>query len=109
MEALERSVQADNVRVSGLQGEIDRIQREVQALGAVNLAALEELTASRERKAFLDAQIADLSEAIDTLEDAIRKIDRETRELLRADVRPGQRTLRPACSRACSAAARRGC
>ena len=52
------------------------------ALGAVNLAALDELTSSRERKQFLDAQNADLREAIGTLEDAIRKIDLETRELL---------------------------
>jgi len=51
-------------------------------LGAVNLAALEELTSSRERKQFLDAQMADLTEAINTLEDAIQKIDAETRELL---------------------------
>jgi len=43
-----------------------------------------ELTAARERKDFLDAQHADLLQAIDTLEDAIRKIDRETRELLRS-------------------------
>ena len=37
---------------------------------------------SQERKDFLDAQSADLNEAITTLEDAIRRIDRETRELL---------------------------
>jgi len=48
------------------------------------LAALDELTAARDRKGFLDAQQADLLQAIDTLEDAIRKIDRETRELLQA-------------------------
>jgi chromosome segregation protein len=48
----------------------------------VNLAALEELTSSRERKTFLDAQMADLQDAIGTLEDAIHKIDLETRELL---------------------------
>ena len=48
----------------------------------MNLAALEELTSSRERKQFLDAQMADLTEAINTLEDAIQKIDAETRELL---------------------------
>jgi hypothetical protein len=48
----------------------------------VNLAALEELTTARERKQFLDAQSADLTEAMNTLEDAIRKIDGETRELL---------------------------
>src|SRR5690606_41386266 len=51
-------------------------------VGAANLAALDELAEARERKGFLDAQSADLTEAIDTLEDAIRKIDKETRELL---------------------------
>jgi chromosome segregation protein len=54
----------------------------VQALGAVNLAALDELATARERKQFLDAQSADLTEAMTTLEDAIKKIDGETRELL---------------------------
>ena len=80
--AVAQSVQEGNVRLSGLQGEIDRIHRDIQALGAVNLAALEELTAARERKVFLDAQCADLNEAMTTLEDAIRKIDNETRDLL---------------------------
>jgi chromosome segregation protein len=82
LEALGRTVQEGGVKLQGLQGEIDRIHREVEALGAVNLAALEELAASRERKAFLDSQSADLNDAIDTLEAAIRKIDVETRELL---------------------------
>ena len=81
-EALAASVEAHGVRLNGLQAEIDRIGREVTALGAVNLAALDELTASRQRKAFLDAQNADLIEAMTTLEDAIRKIDLETRDLL---------------------------
>jgi chromosome segregation protein len=70
-------------RPSALQGEIARIAQAVNELGAVNLAALEELAAGRERKGFLDAQSADLEEAVTTLEDAIRRIDRETRELLR--------------------------
>jgi len=48
----------------------------------VNLAALEELATARERKAYLDAQSQDLTEAVATLESAIRKIDRETRERL---------------------------
>ena len=69
-------------RLSGMQGDIDRLHREIAALGAVNLAALEELTTARERKQFLDAQSADLNEAMATLEDAIKKIDGETRELL---------------------------
>ena len=82
LEAVAQSIEADKVRLTGLQGEIDRINREVAALGAVNLAALDELAVARERKTFLDAQSADLNEAIGTLEDAIRKIDGETRELL---------------------------
>ena len=81
-EALSAGIVAGNVRLTGLQGEIDRINREINALGAVNLAALDELTASRERKTFLDAQNADLIEAMTTLEDAIHKIDLETRDLL---------------------------
>jgi chromosome segregation protein len=82
MALLAQSIEEGGVKLSGLQGSIDQFQREVNALGAVNLAALEELTASRERKTFLDAQMADLNEAINTLQDAIVKIDGETRELL---------------------------
>jgi chromosome segregation protein len=84
LEAVGRSIEEGKVRLSGLSNEIDRLHREIAALGAVNLAALEELTTSRERKDFLDAQSKDLNEAITTLEDAIRKIDGETRELLGA-------------------------
>ncbi len=80
--AVAQSVTEGNVRMGGLQGEIDRMHREIQSLGAVNLAALDELTAARERKTFLDAQSADLFDAINTLEDAIKKIDNETRDLL---------------------------
>jgi chromosome segregation protein len=82
LDAVAQSITEGNVRLSGLQGEIDRLHREIQALGAVNLAALDELTTARERKQFLDAQSADLTEAMTTLEDAIKKIDGETRELL---------------------------
>ncbi|MEJ6023185.1 chromosome segregation protein SMC [Ramlibacter sp. PS4R-6] len=82
LEAVGKSIEEGKVRLAGLANDIDRLHREIAALGAVNLAALEELTTSRERKQFLDAQTADLNEAITTLEDAIRKIDAETRELL---------------------------
>jgi chromosome segregation protein len=82
MEALALSIEQGGVRLSGLQSEIDRLNREIGALGAVNLAALEELSSARERKLFLDAQTADLTEAMTTLEDAIKKIDAETRDLL---------------------------
>jgi len=70
-------------RPSTLQGEITRLTQAINELGAVNLAALEELRSSQERKSYLDAQASDLDEAVRTLEDAIRRIDRETRELLR--------------------------
>ncbi|VFR19976.1 Chromosome partition protein smc [plant metagenome] len=69
-------------RVNWLQSEVQRISRQIESLGSVNLAALDELNTARERKGFLDSQHADLNEAIETLEDAIRKIDRETRALL---------------------------
>ena len=82
LELLERSIAAGKLRLVGMQGDIERLHRDIAALGAVNLAALEELSSSRARKQFLDAQTADLNEAMSTLEDAIRKIDGETRELL---------------------------
>jgi chromosome segregation protein len=65
-----------------LQREVARLGREIAALGAVNLAAVEELRAAAERKSYLDEQNDDLATAIGTLEDAIRRIDRETREML---------------------------
>jgi chromosome segregation protein len=83
LQAVAASIEQGGVRAAGLQGEIDRLQREVAALGPVNLAALQELAEARERKGFLDAQHADLLEAITTLENAIRRIDLETRDLLR--------------------------
>ena len=66
----------------GMQAEINRLTEEIAALGPVNLAALSELATSRERKTFLDAQATDLTQAVETLEAAIKRIDRETRELL---------------------------
>jgi len=80
--ALQASIEQGGVRLAGMQGEIDRLQREIAALGAVNMAALDELNVARERKGFLDAQSRDLTEAMTTLEDAIKKIDMETRDLL---------------------------
>ncbi|GAA3991720.1 chromosome segregation protein SMC [Comamonas faecalis] len=82
MAALAQSIADGGVRLDGLQQSIDRLQRDIAALGAVNLAALEELALARERKTFLDAQTEDLQLAMDTLEAAIAKIDGETRELL---------------------------
>ncbi|MFK0375724.1 chromosome segregation protein SMC [Pandoraea sp. NPDC090278] len=80
-EALSAKLTAD-MKPSYLQGEVTRINNAINALGPVNMAALEELETARERKVFLDAQSADLNDAIETLEGAIRKIDEETRVLL---------------------------
>jgi len=71
-----------DMKVSTLQSEVNKLNQEIQGLGPVNMAALEELASAQERKTFLDAQSADLNEAINTLTDAIAKIDSETRELL---------------------------
>ncbi|MBU1235324.1 MAG: chromosome segregation protein SMC [Gammaproteobacteria bacterium] len=82
---LEQELAAELVpalKESVLAGDIARLTTEIEALGPVNLAALEELSVARERKGFLDAQSEDLTTAINTLEDAIRRIDRETREQL---------------------------
>jgi chromosome segregation protein len=79
---IEQSIRDGNVRLSGMQSDIDRLHREIAALGAVNLAALDELSAARERKQFLDSQSIDLNQAMGILEEAIRKIDAETREML---------------------------
>ena len=69
-------------RSSALQADITRLNNEIGALGAVNLAALDELDTSQQRKNYLDSQSQDLNQALATLEDAIRRIDRETRERL---------------------------
>jgi chromosome segregation protein len=55
------------------------VQADLQRLGAVNLAAIDELAEQSERKVFLDAQWKDLTDALDSLEEAMRKIDKETR------------------------------
>ena len=70
------------MRPGALAADISRLGEEIYSLGAVNLAALEELEAARSRKDYLDSQSRDLNEAMATLEDAIRRIDRETRERL---------------------------
>ena len=74
----------EGAKQSGLQTELNRISDDITVLGAVNLAALEELQSAQERKVYLDAQAKDLNEAMATLEEAIRRIDQESRDLLLA-------------------------
>jgi|TARA_R110002073_G_scaffold2938_4_gene19374 chromosome segregation protein len=59
--------------------ELDQIGQRISRLGQINLAAIDEFKQQSERKDYLDRQNADLEDALKTLENAIRKIDRETR------------------------------
>ncbi|MBS0287816.1 MAG: chromosome segregation protein SMC [Proteobacteria bacterium] len=58
---------------------IEDLENKIQRLGAINLAAIEEYEAALQRKEYLDSQCNDLNEALVTLENAIKKIDKETR------------------------------
>lgn len=86
LEALAASLaeQVQRPKPSWLQAEVNRLAQAVARLGPVNLAALDELTAAREREVFLNTQSTDLQEAMATLENAIRTIDQETRSLLQS-------------------------
>ena len=61
------------------QEQVNEMGQRIQRLGAINLAAIEEFEEQSERKNYLDRQNADLVDALTTLENAIRKIDKETR------------------------------
>lgn len=58
---------------------LDRTRALIEHLGAINLAAIEEYEQQSERKQYLDNQDADLNKALTSLEEAIRKIDKETK------------------------------
>ena len=79
-----RSALAADADVKALQQQLDSTQRSIQRLGAINLSAIEEYQAQYERKQYLDQQNADLVAALATLDAAIRKMDRETRNLFQA-------------------------
>ncbi len=70
------------MKVVDLERSCAQTQAEIEALGAVNLAAMQELESEQTRRLYLASQSADLKEAIDTLEDAIGKIDKDTRSRL---------------------------
>jgi chromosome segregation protein len=73
----------DAVKPNALAAEIARLARAIEGLGAVNLAALDELKEARERGDYLTNQADDLNQAMETLVEAIQKIDAETRDLLK--------------------------
>jgi len=65
------------------QRSLERVANRIARLGPINLAAIDEYNLQSERKNYLDAQNEDLVTALDTLESAIRKIDKETRSRFR--------------------------
>ena len=69
----------ESVTLKSHQQSLEGIQQKVARLGAINLAAIEEFKTQSERKTYLDKQDEDLMEALQTLETAIAKIDRDTR------------------------------
>jgi chromosome segregation protein len=70
---------SEDVREAQFKEDLERLANRIARLGAINLAAIDEYQSQAERKHYLDAQNQDLESAMDSLENAIRKIDRETR------------------------------
>ncbi len=69
----------DDAEVEQWEAELQRLQDNISRLEPVNLAAIDEFEEEQKRKDYLDAQDADLCQALGTLEEAIAKIDRKTR------------------------------
>lgn len=59
--------------------QVDELAGQIERLGTINLTAIEEYQSQAERMAFLNAQHTDLTEALQTLEQAINKIDKESK------------------------------
>ncbi len=72
----------EKTTVKEVQELCNKLQEEINLLGPVNLAAIHELASEKERKGYLDSQVEDLRSASNTLEDAIKRIDKETRDRL---------------------------
>ncbi len=70
---------AEDAVLADWESTVEQVTNRIQKLGPINLAAIEEFDEQSERKNYLDAQHLDVTSALETLESAIRKIDRETR------------------------------
>ena len=69
----------DEAGIEEWRQKVEQMDARIRRLGPINLAAIDEFQEQSERMKYLDAQHADVTESLETLEDAIRKIDRETR------------------------------
>ena len=76
-EAIQKKIPDETI--DALEKNINRVQKRIDSLGAINLAAIDELRDQEERKLYLDNQYTDLSKSVQTLENAISKIDQETK------------------------------
>jgi chromosome segregation protein len=70
---------AGDATVASWEAQLEETKGKIERLGQVNLAAIGEFKEQSERKEYLDRQCKDLTDALETLESAMRKIDRETR------------------------------
>ncbi|MBB3190752.1 chromosome segregation protein SMC [Halomonas cerina] len=87
-----------NATESAWQTRLEEVGERIRRLGAINLAAIEEYDQQAERRDYLEAQQAELGEALETLDRAIRRIDQETRTRFRDTferVNTGLQTLFP--------------
>ena len=88
----------DDANVPVWEEKLEKVRGRIDRLGPINLAAIDEFKEQSERKEYLDSQLADLNDALSTLEGAIRKIDKETRSRFRDtfnNVNEGFKTLFP--------------
>ncbi|MFM8455085.1 MAG: chromosome segregation protein SMC [Gammaproteobacteria bacterium] len=69
----------ESFKAQEVQRDIEALKNEIANLGPINMAAIEEYKAEAERKIYLDSQLKDLNLALDTLIEAIEKIDQETK------------------------------
>ena len=73
----------EEATVNGWETQVSDIERKISRLGPINLAAIDEYSEQLERKEYLDRQYVDVTDALETLESAIAKIDRETKARFR--------------------------
>jgi len=73
----------DGESATSIGEKIEKLNQKIERIGPINMAAVSELESERERAAYIASQVEDLSQASATLEEAIGKIDRETRDKLK--------------------------